>query len=97
LSLPARSSQNSRWAAAQGARELTAWHVCSESKERPRNPQKKVCNIFVESNRDFVRGKKDTHKSPFNAWQREKEKKKKLFLCSVQTHFKEAIDQITSL
>lgn len=54
----------------------------AESKERTRNPQK-VCNVFVESNCDFVRGKKDTHKSPFNAWQKERERKEKRKTVSV--------------
>lgn len=53
-----------------------------------------MCNIFVESNHDFVRGKK-TH-IKVNLMFGKKEEKKS-FLYSVQTHFKGAEDQITSL
>lgn len=41
--------------------------------------RKKVCNIFVESNHDSVRGKKDTHKSPFNVWQKGRKKELSVF------------------
>ena len=39
---------------------------------------RKVCNIFVESNHDFAKGKKDTHKSLFNVQQKREKKKKEL-------------------
>ena len=40
---------------------------------------RKVCNIFVESNHDFAKGKKDTHKSLFNVQQKREKKKKRAF------------------